>query len=154
MKPGNATLGNWEPLVDRQDTHSGLKRHEDKGRESRRGWGRGWWEMTCFLGFKGILCAERHGVKKQAKFKTSLRFQQKVWEGKNWVADGDVNMTEVSDRGWSHFNWVTCTEGKRAMKKGRKRQPTVPLHTCSHRFPHYTLQIVHLCFSKDLIWYI
>lgn len=38
MKPGNAALGSWEPRVDRQGTHSGLKRHEDedKGRENQR----------------------------------------------------------------------------------------------------------------------
>ncbi len=53
MKPGNAAPGSWEPWIDRQDTHSGLKRHEDKEKENQRGRGRERWEMTCFLGFMG-----------------------------------------------------------------------------------------------------
>lgn len=32
MKPGNAAPGSEEPEEDRQDTHSDLKRHEDKGK--------------------------------------------------------------------------------------------------------------------------
>jgi len=53
MKPGNAAQGSQEPRVDRQDTQSGLKRHEDEGCEKQRGRGKEKREMTCFLCFKG-----------------------------------------------------------------------------------------------------
>lgn len=50
MKPRNAALGSWEPRVDRQDTHSGLKRHEDKGGRTRKA--EGGREITCFLSLR------------------------------------------------------------------------------------------------------
>jgi len=54
MKPGNAALGIWEPRIDRQDTHSSLKRHEDKVRKNQRKKREERWEMTCLSVFKEI----------------------------------------------------------------------------------------------------
>lgn len=54
MKPGNAALGSLEPWVDRQDTHSGLKRHEDKGERTREEEEERELGNDMFLGFESI----------------------------------------------------------------------------------------------------
>lgn len=77
MKPGNAALGSREPRVDRQDTHSGLKRHEDKGRGEPERKREGEIANDMFLGFLRVysMRGDRSWSKgKRDKFKTSLRF--------------------------------------------------------------------------------
>lgn len=56
MKAGNATPGNWELWVGRQDTHSGLKRQVDKGKENQGLMGK--WHVFWVL---KIYCMGREG---------------------------------------------------------------------------------------------
>lgn len=110
MKAGNATPGNWEPWVERQDTHSSLKRQVDKGKGEPVGDGK--WRDSWVL---KIHYVEREG--KKCSKKTESRARR--WLHRRWEREEDIPL-------------IRLPEQRLKEMKNKEGTLSMALHTCSH----------------------